>query len=160
MKTKPLDICYQKHYYPAIGKIYKDYNIRGGDTQRFEEMWLDRVRSYPGVDAAQPRQQSNIQWWNKSQGSRQHGKKKKKKSISPMKSYRGRATIPREKQWLPRSKWACICTVEVKCKRDLLRLLPLHSCTKPPTTSEGLDLLFFLEVLHIFIYMKFSVACS
>lgn len=46
----------------SIGKIYKDYNIRGGDTQRFEEMWLDRVRSYPGVDAAQPRQQSNIQW--------------------------------------------------------------------------------------------------
>lgn len=83
MKTKPLDICYQKHYYPAIGKIYKDYNIRGGDTQRFEEMWLDRVRSYPGVDAAQPRQQSNIQWWNKSQGSRQHGKKKKKKAFLP-----------------------------------------------------------------------------
>lgn len=105
----------------SIGKIYKDYNIRGGDTQRFEEMWLDRVRDYPGVDAAQPRQQSNIQWRKRV---RVAGNMGKKKSISPMKSYRGRATIPREKQWLPRSKWACICTVEVKWKRDLLRLLP------------------------------------
>lgn len=37
---------------------------------------------------------------------------------------------------------------QCKCKRDLLRLLPLHSCTKPSTTPEG-----------VFIYTKFSVAC-
>lgn len=28
------DICYQKHHYPAIGKLYKVYSRRGGDTQR------------------------------------------------------------------------------------------------------------------------------
>lgn len=60
---------YPKHYYPAIGKLWKAcckaWSRRGRNTQIVEEMWLDRTRRHPGADPARQRQQSSFQQWKR-----------------------------------------------------------------------------------------------
>lgn len=55
---------YPKHYYPDIGKLCKGcckaWDIRGRNSQKFEEMWHDRTTRYPGADPTRQRQQDKV----------------------------------------------------------------------------------------------------